>query len=425
VLEIPSHPLFQPRNNLIDAIIRQESSGKAEAIGKKGERGLMQIMPDTAAQYGVSPEQLNDPQINRRVGTRFFSDLLKRYKGNEFLALVAYNEGPGNVDKGRFLPQSVKYATSILDRAGSRFAQAGGQPEMQLPSASPLAGFQPAMQPPTQSADRRSVESPGILSRIGDMASRLLGEGTAYAGEYPPLPGGFQPIDPSPVGQPSAPVAPARAPAAGPQFQPSLSLGPGGMRVNLTPVQQPVQIRTQEAAAKIVLSQVDDALKFYDEKILPRESEFTGTLGTAPKEAIHGFMQWPEYHRSRWTEMFGGKGDPAIKDFYSKTGPVMAEQLKSLIGGRVGSQLISGPMAPHLPNPENDSLPTMRQKLIALKHNVPIIIEGINRMRGQGMGDDQILGQVSQLPYDESVGSVPEGSQPVYDSDGNLVGYQR
>src|SRR5579872_6789346 len=97
---------------LIDAIIQQESSGNPKAVSPKGARGLMQVMPATAAQYGVHPDQLFDPNINRQVGTRYFGDLMQKYNHNPFLALVAYNSGPGRVDKGEFLPDAIKYASN-------------------------------------------------------------------------------------------------------------------------------------------------------------------------------------------------------------------------------------------------------------------------------------------------------------------------
>src|ERR1700677_4594202 len=90
---------------LIDAIIKQESGGNPKARGKKGELGLMQIMPKTAAQFGVQPSQLTDPIIGRRVGTQYIQSLIKKYKGDVPTALAAFNAGEGNVARGR-VPKS-------------------------------------------------------------------------------------------------------------------------------------------------------------------------------------------------------------------------------------------------------------------------------------------------------------------------------
>ncbi len=99
---------------LIQAIIKQESGGKSKAHGAKGEVGLMQIMPATAAQFGVTPDQLADPAVNQRVGTQYLQSLVKRYKGNIPMALAAYNAGPGNIDRG-VIPKSTQgYVSKIL-----------------------------------------------------------------------------------------------------------------------------------------------------------------------------------------------------------------------------------------------------------------------------------------------------------------------
>lgn len=100
---------------LIDAVIKQESGGRANARGKKGEGGLMQIMPATAAQFGVTPEQLMDPTINRQVGTRYLKTLISKYNGDIPTALAAYNAGPHNVDMGRVPKSTESYVTRIMN----------------------------------------------------------------------------------------------------------------------------------------------------------------------------------------------------------------------------------------------------------------------------------------------------------------------
>lgn len=82
---------------LLAAIVHQESSGVPGVISDKGAQGLMQLMPKTAKQYGVT--NAFDPEQNIRGGAHYFSDLLKKYHGNLKMALAAYNAGPGNVDK--------------------------------------------------------------------------------------------------------------------------------------------------------------------------------------------------------------------------------------------------------------------------------------------------------------------------------------
>ncbi|HBI23328.1 MAG TPA: lytic transglycosylase, partial [Nitrospiraceae bacterium] len=88
---------------LIYALIREESRFNEEAISIAGAIGLMQIMPQTAATimndtYG-GRDTLFSPELNIALGTRFFAELLKRYKGNFILALAGYNAGPHIVSK--------------------------------------------------------------------------------------------------------------------------------------------------------------------------------------------------------------------------------------------------------------------------------------------------------------------------------------
>ena len=87
---------------LVSAMISAESGGDPSAISRSGAQGLMQLMPGTAAQYGVSNPF--DPWSNVNGGTRYLHDLLARYRGNVTLAVAAYNAGPGAVDAAHGVP---------------------------------------------------------------------------------------------------------------------------------------------------------------------------------------------------------------------------------------------------------------------------------------------------------------------------------
>src|SRR5689334_19903416 len=97
----PAAP-FVPDQSLLEAQIRQESGGNPLAVNaKSGAQGLVQIMPQTAANPGFGVDPVHDPfnpDEARRFQKQYMGALLSRYNGNETAALAAYNWGPGHVD---------------------------------------------------------------------------------------------------------------------------------------------------------------------------------------------------------------------------------------------------------------------------------------------------------------------------------------
>lgn len=88
---------------LIYAMIEQESGFKPHALSVKGALGLMQLMPGTAARFGVRDRR--DPRESIRAGVKYLVWLLDRFDGNVRLGLAGYNAGEGAVDKyGRRIP---------------------------------------------------------------------------------------------------------------------------------------------------------------------------------------------------------------------------------------------------------------------------------------------------------------------------------
>jgi soluble lytic murein transglycosylase-like protein len=107
--------------NLLRAVIEQESAYLPCAVSSKGAQGLMQLMPETAADLGVHDPF--DPTQNLGGGARFLRQLLDRYGGDLALALGAYNAGPRHVDRtGRLplFPETVSYVSEILEKLGGR-----------------------------------------------------------------------------------------------------------------------------------------------------------------------------------------------------------------------------------------------------------------------------------------------------------------
>ncbi|MCA1771274.1 MAG: transglycosylase SLT domain-containing protein [Halomonas sp.] len=91
---------------LLMAITRRESAYNPSALSPAGARGLMQLMPGTAAQVSrqldldePGPYGVLDPELNIRLGSTYLRDKLQRYQANRLAAAAAYNAGPGRVDR--------------------------------------------------------------------------------------------------------------------------------------------------------------------------------------------------------------------------------------------------------------------------------------------------------------------------------------
>jgi Rod binding domain-containing protein len=100
---------------LVHAVIRAESNWDSTAISGAGAVGLMQLMPETAADLGVNNSL--DPGQNIDGGARYLRQMLERYDGDIPTALAAYNAGPTAVDEHGGIPpyeETQNYVNKIM-----------------------------------------------------------------------------------------------------------------------------------------------------------------------------------------------------------------------------------------------------------------------------------------------------------------------
>lgn len=99
-------------DTLLLSIAHKESNFNVKAKSRGGAAGIMQIMPRTAAGFGVKESQLYNAHTNINLGARLVSGQLKSYNNDMTKALSAYNQGSGSVNRGSY---STKYATRVLN----------------------------------------------------------------------------------------------------------------------------------------------------------------------------------------------------------------------------------------------------------------------------------------------------------------------
>jgi Transglycosylase SLT domain len=141
--------------DLVWAVIRQESGFNPRAVSPKGAMGLMQLMPGTAAMLGVT--DAFDVEQNIAGGIKYLERCLNQFNQDVPLALAAYNAGPNNVLKYQGcppFPETRQYVASVLKAYA-------GEP---IPGDLKLIGFSPVIDQDVPDPD--PVRPPGLAWRV-------------------------------------------------------------------------------------------------------------------------------------------------------------------------------------------------------------------------------------------------------------------
>lgn len=157
-----------------------ESRGKQNAVSPKGARGVMQLMPGTMRDpgYGINPMRDDSEGENRRVGQQYLDAMYRKY-GDRNTALMAYNWGPGNVDKwikaGRpadMVPaETRKYVANVGKRAGAEAPARDASPSADRGSSdTSMDYFRKLQEQFGPSAEEKEVDA-ARMARAKEMAS--------------------------------------------------------------------------------------------------------------------------------------------------------------------------------------------------------------------------------------------------------------
>lgn len=145
--------------DLISSVIAAESNFDPRAISKKNARGLMQLLPETAARFGV--QNIFDPQENVDAGTHYLRDLLRKYNNDMSLALAAYNAGPQRVQQFGRVPPYTETA-SYIRRVKRAYEKSKAGLTLESVPVAPIKKSETA--PPQASSSERTVASQTSLA---------------------------------------------------------------------------------------------------------------------------------------------------------------------------------------------------------------------------------------------------------------------
>ena len=161
--------------SLINGVINAESNGRNLPPNSAGAAGIMQLIPGTASDLGVT--DVMDPTQNINGGVKYLSQLLQKYNGDIPTALAAYNFGPGNVSNGKSWPtETVNYVNKILNFIGIQSNIGSGGSNVPSVDVASLAD-----NPSTDSTLTYTFDSSSTTGS-GDYLTLFLVGGVAIAG---------------------------------------------------------------------------------------------------------------------------------------------------------------------------------------------------------------------------------------------------
>jgi hypothetical protein len=141
---------------LITSVMEVESHFDPKAISLKNARGLMQLLPETAARLGV--KDIFDPQQNIDAGTRYLKELMQLYNNDLTLALAAYNAGPDKVQKYGDVPP-YRETQSYVKQVKRKYQKSKSAPPAN-PAAPQTTPNTPATAPPASSTNPPAPPAP-------------------------------------------------------------------------------------------------------------------------------------------------------------------------------------------------------------------------------------------------------------------------
>jgi hypothetical protein len=168
--------------SLVLAVIQNESGWKPDAVSGAGAGGLMQLMPGTASDMGITPQDRFDPAKAIPAGVGYLKQQLERF-GTPQLALAAYNAGPGAVQKAGGIPdipETRNYVAknmATMRQDGTRiFGQAGNPPS--VGDGASIFGIDPSLPDTARGA---SNDGSAIFSQFDDTKPYTLTPPTQMA----------------------------------------------------------------------------------------------------------------------------------------------------------------------------------------------------------------------------------------------------